>query len=365
MCRLRRVKSLPLVVGALILSMNAVAEIPESRGARFLAFDSFRKFKKLPGAAANERVLLSPEISAGIPWNELVVSWNVAAPAGTYLQFEARALGTNGATRFYRLGSWSVDPARHPRESVLQQKDAQGDVNTDTLVLREKADRFQVRVTLGSADKLKPRLKFIGVSMLDNTIKPGPLPPNRAAWGKVVEVPERSQMAYPDGGGWCSPTTISMLLAHWSGQLGRPELDNDVPAIAASVNDPKWEGTGNWVFNTAYAGSFKKMRAYTTRFTDVAELEDWIARGIPIGLSVCYNRLRGLGIVPSGHLIVCVGFTAEGDVIVNDPGTRWNVRKTFPRARLVDAWNYSYNTVYLVYPENAKLPKDRFGHWEH
>ena len=154
-----------------------------------------------------------------------------------------------------------------------------------------------------------------------------------------------------------------MLLAYWSQRLKRPELDNDVPVVAAGVNDPKWEGTGNWVFNTAYAGSFKGMRAYTTRLTDVSELEDWIACGIPVGLSVCYNRLRGFGRVPSGHLIVCVGFTATGDVVVNDPGTRRNVRKIFPRARLIDAWSYSQNTVYLIYPERTKLPKDRFGHW--
>ena len=136
-----------------------------------------------------------------------------------------------------------------------------------------------------------------------------------------------------------------------------------MPAVAAGVHDPKWEGTGNWVFNTAYAGSFKGMRAYTTRFTDVSELEDWIAKGIPVGLSVCYNRLRGLGLVPSGHLIVCVGFTENGDVIVNDPGTRRNVRKTFSRERLLDAWNYSQKTVYLIHAERARLPKDRFGHW--
>jgi hypothetical protein len=68
------------------------------------------------------------------------------------------------------------------------------------------------------------------------------------------------------------------------------------------------------------------MRAYTTRLCDVAELEDWIARGIPVGLSVCYNRLRGKSREPSGHLVVCVGFTESGDVIVNDPGTREKVR---------------------------------------
>jgi len=66
-----------------------------------------------------------------------------------------------------------------------------------------------------------------------------------------------------------------------------------VPEVVKGVYDPKWGGTGNWVFNTAYAGSLKGMRAYTTRLSDVSELEDWIARGIPVGLSLCYNPAAG------------------------------------------------------------------------
>jgi hypothetical protein len=231
------------------------------------------------------------------------------------------------------------------------------------MVLTENAQKFQIRVTLGGAGRLNPHLKYLGVSLLDSRAKPEPLPANRAAWGRVIDVPERSQMAYPEGGGWCSPTTISMLLAYWSAELKRPELEVDVPFVAAGVHDPEWGGTGNWVFNTAYAGSFSKLRARTTRFTDIAEIEDWIARGIPVGLSVCYNRLRGFSRVPSGHLVVCVGFTENGDAVINDPGTRRNVRKIFPRRQLLDAWSYSNNTVYLVHPVNARLPKDRFDHW--
>jgi len=27
------------------------------------------------------------------------------------------------------------------------------------------------------------------------------------------------------------------------------------------------------------------------------------------------------------------------------------------------AWMKSHNTVYLVYPENAAIPRNQFGHW--
>jgi hypothetical protein len=155
-----------------------------------------------------------------------------------------------------------------------------------------------------------------------------------------------------------------MIMTYWSHALNRPELDRDVPEIVKELYDSNWHGAGNWPFNMAYAGSFTGMRAYVSRFSDVSELEDWIAAGLPVGLSVCYDRLRGKGPGPNGHLVVCVGFTKDGDVIINDPGTSKNVRKTFPRKNLIYAWANSHNAVYLIYPEDAHLPVDRFGHWD-
>ena len=64
-----------------------------------------------------------------------------------------------------------------------------------------------------------------------------------------------------------------------------------------------------------------------------------------------------------GHLVVCVGFTSAGDVIVNDPGTRQQIRHIVPRENLVRAWAPSHNTVYLIYPDGMAIPSDRFGHW--
>ena len=287
-------------------------------------------------------------------------------PLDGYLKVEARAISATHTSRWYVMGLWSGDPRLHPRESVRRQNDEDGKVDTDTLILKRAADRFQLRLTMGAAGKQKPKLKFASVSLLDTSTHPEPFAPNRAAWGKIIEVPERSQMAYENGGVLCSPTTVSMLLAYWSQKLKRPELDHDVPEVVRGVYDPKWGGTGNWVFNTAYAGSLAGMRAYTARLSDVSELEAFVARGIPVGLSLCYNRLRGKSREPSGHLVVCVGFTENGDAVINDPGTSKNVRKVFARANLIDAWAYSKNAVYLIYPEKFrnKLPKDRFGHWD-
>jgi len=69
----------------------------------------------------------------------------------------------------------------------------------------------------------------------------------------------------------------------------------------------------------------------------------------------------------AGHLSVCIGFTAEGDPVINDPATNLktqSVRRIYKRANVRRAWATSHNTVYLVYPENWPLPPDRLGDWE-
>jgi hypothetical protein len=347
-----------------VFSMKSLATALDSRGLQFIPFKSFTSFTKTVGANTNETVLTSPEIRTVIPWDELIVSWNVELAAEAALTVEARAIYPDRTTKWYTMGLWSVDPTKNPRKSVRRQKDDDGNVDTDTLALNQAAERVQVRVIFTGSSKKKPKLKFLSLALLDSNAAREPLPPFKAAWGKVINVRERSQMAYENGDVLCSPTTVSMLLSHWSKKLNRPGLDCDVPEVVRGVYDPVWGGTGNWVFNTAYAGSFRWMRAYTTRLSDVSELDRFIAKGIPVGLSVCYNRLRGKSREPSGHLVVLVGFTKTGDAIINDPGTSKNVRKIFPRANLIDAWAYSKNAVYLIYPVNTLLPRDEFGHWE-
>jgi hypothetical protein len=353
-----------LLPAACLTARASEARTFDPRGGQFISFKSFSAFSRSPGARVGESVLTSPEIVARIDWNELIASWNAETPDGAYLRVEVRALYPPGPTKYYTMGLWSVNTNRYPRQSVPGQKDADGDVATDTLILRRPCERLQVRLTLGGDDGQQPKLKFLGLHLADTTAAPPVLPSNPAALGRTIPVPERTQMAYTNGVVLCSPTAVSMVMAYWARQLGRPELDHDVPHIASAVYDPQWPGTGNWPFNTAYAGSYPGIRGYVTRLSDLSEVEDWIAAGIPVVLSVCADRLHHRGPGPNGHLIVCVGFTKDGDPIVNDPGTSRNIRRVYPGKDLTYAWSYSRNTVYLIYPENSEVPKDRFGHWD-
>jgi hypothetical protein len=251
---------------------------------------------------------------------------------------------------------------------VRGQRDADGTVKTDTWIVNRNGSDVQLRLTWSGSEPFPP-IKFLGLSFLDNRATPEALPANRAAWGKIITTPERSQDSYPQEEGWCSPTSLSMVLARWSDELHRPELNVDVPEVADRIFDSAFPGTGNWPFNTAFAGGFDGMRAYVARFSDISELEDWIVAGIPVIISAPWELLiPGRHPTGNGHLTVCIGFTENGDVVINDPATNLqkgqHVRHIYKREDVINAWRASRNTVYLIYPETAQLPPDRFGHWD-
>jgi len=63
---------------------------------------------------------------------------------------------------------------------------------------------------------------------------------------------------------------------------------------------------------------------------------------------------------------VIADFGYDGDVVINDPATNLkveSVRHIYKRQDVIHAWAASHNTVYLVYPESAKIPKNRLGQW--
>lgn len=344
---------------AMLGLLAAGCATPSSRPVRtqLRSFDRFEPFER---SAGTNVILLSPRVEAA-PWNELLVSWNARCPAGTALTVEARAFDGAQATRFYTIGHWSAEPGPG-RVSLRREGDADAAVDTETLVAKRLMNAAQVRITLRGANGAWPELKALDLSFLNNTVPPATNPPNRAAWGRVLPVPERSQLGWPDGSGWCSPTSLSMMLAYWAGQLHRPELDVPVPEMARQVNDAVYGGTGNWAFNMACAGSFDGMRGYATRLDDFRRVEDFIAAGLPVALSVSFDFLNGKPRDEgNGHLIVVVGFTGTGDVVVNDPwpdprGVK-RVRKVFPRANVLHAWQRSKQTAYVVFPEGRRGPR--------
>jgi hypothetical protein len=315
----------------------------------------------------------SPERDASEPFRDLIPSWNAETPDGTWLTVRLRAVVDGRWTRWYTLGVWSSSGVAGRRQSVDAQDDADARVLTDTLALRSDARGYQVELELASADAtIGPSVSLLTVLASRRAATPRILEPDRGAWGVTLDVPERSQMIYPDGGQvWCSPTSTSMAMAYWARKLGEPALDRPVPEVAAGTYDPVYRGYGNWPFNTAYAARHGLV-GYVSRFSSIEQIERWITAGVPVMASLAWGP-GALANAPinsvDGHLLVIVGFTDTGNVVVNDPAADprrgQSVRREYQRGQFQALWLASSGgTVYLIHPTGQPLPADgALGAW--
>jgi len=306
--------------------------------------------------------VLEATVIPSAPWQELIASWSANTPRGSAIRLEAAPIAEVGSAKPYVLANWTSDGVR---SSIVGQDDAAAEVKTDTLRLAKPTSNLKVLLhLLPGASGLLPEVNSIALSLHNPTTTHEERESNKKAWGTILEPPHRCQMDYPNGGVLCSPTSVSMLLGFWSKELKRPELDKDVPAVQNGVYDSVYKGTGNWSFNMAYAAQQPGITAYVTRFRDVRDLEDWIASGVPVAVSVSYSLLQGkpASTGDDGHLVVVAGFDLNGDPVFNDPG-RSAVRLTYQREHFVRAWAASINTVYLVYPKSWVVPEGP-GPWK-
>ena len=297
--------------------------------------------------------LVSPETDAAFPFTHAIASWNAETPAGSTLETELRARVGDRWTRWFALGVWASDDDRH---SVAGQRDADGAVEVDTLVLGEQATAYQLRLRRGGA--AEPTVRSVAVTTSTAPVRPpGLVTGDPSAWGRALDVPPCSQMVYPDGGNvWCSPTSVAMVLGFHGFMPGACEWR--VRHAVAGVHDPAY-GHGNWPFNTAYAAEHG-FEAVVARFESLAALEPWLAAGVPLVVSYAWRdgELDGAPVAGSdGHLGVLVGFDAAGDPIVNDPAaaTDDEVRRTYDRAQLESLWlEHSGGATYLIWPDGLR-----------
>ncbi len=305
-----------------------------------------------------------------------IPSWNARTPSGTWLRIEMRVRSGGSWTRWWDMGVWAEGTGTMKRHGVDGQRAGDWRVLTDTLqsIGPVFADAYQYRLTLLSKRTgSTPSVRAIYVTT-SNSYRDGDvlLEANESLWGDDLSVPARSQMIYPNGGEvWCSPTSLSMVMAYWANKMGRRGLDQEVPTVARGTYDYVYRGNGNWPFNTAYAAS-NGLKASVNRFSSLGQVERWIAKGVPVIASISWER-GGLTGAPlpasSGHLLVIRGFTEAGNVIVNDPaaGTNSGVRRIYQRDELHRAWfeSGSGGVAYIVRPESWSVPDRTYarGSW--
>lgn len=323
----------------------------------------------------------SPWVRARHRFRELVPSWSANTPKGTLIEVDVRVrLGAGRSGSWDRLAQWAGGRLRgFHRTSPGTQPDDVAHVAVDTVRTGRAASRWQLRTTLYRQVGSGRSPVVDSVSATTSTRAPGRVSASRPgpARGDVIGVPRYSQMThrghFPRWGGggtvWCSPTSVAMVLSSWGsgpkrGQLGwisKGHRDRRVDHAARMAYDHRYRGTGNWSFSAAYAGTFG-LDAFVVRLGSLRAAERYVARGIPVVLSIAFGpgELNGSPLTSTdGHLLVLRGFTRRGQPVVNDPAASSNagVRRVYKRGQLERAWlTASAGTAYVVRPARVALP---------
>lgn len=311
-------------------------------------------------------------ISIQPEWRHWIVSWNLIQPdfiaepsdfVEVRLQF---GYGDQDGDTLWSWGRWSVDPGSPVKGSIGRLENEWGRLDTDTLSLKRPADRVRVVVLRCSSGPTSlPDLKNLFLAW-SSAAPPSVIKQDESEYKKILplDVQPRSQLYFPEGSGWCSPTSTAMVLDYWASQRKNPVLHFETPVAARQVWDPTYRGTGNWPFNTAFAGSQPGMQAFVGRLSGLAALQDWLELGIPVVVSVDYSIVLENGEAPSGHLMVCVGMDPDGAVWLNDPGTRYQLRRRVEKETFLRAWAHSGRAGYFIYPENTEIPQGYLQLWK-
>lgn len=296
--------------------------------------------------------ITSRPIVTAFPFNNVVLSWNVVAPDRTGAVIEVRARSEKGEwTAWYQIARWGklTSPA-----GLAHKKDDVGYVNEDTLELKSKATALQYRVTLLTENpNATPILRLVAACYADTDNQAAvpafapPAYPSQTPWVRDLPVPFRSQRSEDPAiaGRICSPTSVAMVMDYHG-------VSVPTAVVAAQAYDSLNGIYGNWPFNTAAAALYG-FEAYVTRFSGFEPVQEEIAKGCPVIISIRFRsgELAGGPLKSSsGHLVVIRGFTKDGDVIVNDAAGRTEAEGhvVYKRDELLRAWKNG--VAYIIHP---------------
>lgn len=319
-------------------------------------------------------ILTSPPVRTSIGFDTMIPSWEARTPPGTRVVMLVRVRYGGRWSKWMNLGNYSAAG----RSLSVSPTHGNWKVSVDTIQSRhrERAGAYQYQLRLISnrrgrtpvvrrfstvASQVRNHGRFIDTGYL------------KRAWGKSLPLPRFSQYDYDRGAAWCSPTAMSMVLSYWGRRTNRGGWKRTPPQTAPRVYDAGARLWGNWPFNTGFSGHLG-LESSVTRFNSLQQVERWIDKGIPVIASIAWdNRYRdrrldnaSISRATYGHLLVIVGFTNNGNVIVNDPAAspRRAVRRVYKRGQFRRAWlnsdrwrgGRSDGVVYLVHPRRWSTP---------
>ena len=306
------------------------------------------------GWDADHAVWTSPTVDAGFRADEAIISWNL--PADVTASWQVRP-----GDQWLDLAIWDAKPGSSSRRTSYSASHGPFRVNVDTII--GSMSKLEVRATFSrpiSTDEIRVWVNFSGPAFT------APLPDKPAVGDNLVgiaaqvkplsqrELAHRTDLG---GGGnaWCAATSLTMVCLAYGVDIPtdspEPQGDPRVAWVASRVWDSSYDGTGNWVFNAALAGTFG-LSARVVRLRSLDDMATFTSAGTPLICSLRFHKdeMPGADYSTAGHLLVVLGLTPNGDVRVADPActTPQKGLRTYPRESFDRAWRRSRRSVIIV-----------------
>ena len=272
------------------------------------------------------KTAVSDEILPPFAFNSLVLSVNYRTQTDGLLLLEVQVRQERAWSHFYKMGLFSKDF----QSSFPPQQDAFGRVETDCLILSPQAQGFRYRLSLYGDVEVT-----LLASSVTNALQPKPLEGLPSGCFKA-QVEPISQMCvnHKDCRRICSPTALTMALRYFG-------VQTDVLRIMKEVFDPAAGIYGNWIFNTACAGSYG-LESFVRRFASLRELPEFVNENSLVLASIGYKKgeLSHSAIAQTpGHLVVITGYE-DGKIWTADPAakTAGEVLRSYDAGEFARVW---------------------------
>lgn len=289
-------------------------------------------------------------------FSQLIFSWNALRPTNGHYSFWVRVRDsvTKKWYRWHQMAQWGTDQQGRSLQRSFHSKSLYG---TKYLFVRLElpkgrlADGFSIKIKAHSNASIKD-IKNITVNTCNlRLFSSEAFITHHSSLPSVYikGVPRKSQMAlkHPHCEVLCSPTSTSMLISH----LLKKSLDPR--AIASGVYDNGLGVYGSWPFNTAHAFevSNNKVLFHVERLDSFKALHGYLAKGIPVVVSVRGPLKGSASAYASGHLLLVVGFNKRfKKVLCQDPAFK-NDSATAVAYNLKDfllSWERSNRLAYIA-----------------
>jgi hypothetical protein len=292
----------------------------------------------------------SDPIRPGRAFTEMVVSWNVDAPADAGARLEVRARAERGAwSGWLSIGETGRGA---PADGWVA---SSGGVRTeiDTLMAAEPRALVQLRIRAGEGWDGAMEVRRLDACFSSPGASPARVRDDRLDGRVVADTPYRAN-TLEDAAlrrRVCSPLSLRMALAAQG-------VDATLEEVMGRVYDERFGIYGNWT-RAIQAAHELGAGGYLTRFGDWASVRRHLAEVGPLVVSVRFDEGEVANApygTSNGHLIVLYGLDERGDALVLDPALspERESRRVYARDEMSEVWlRRVKGLAYVVLPPRS------------